>query len=569
MRRFFWSREFGVAWILVAAATLLLTWIGWGWWGYSVAGDYSLELADAIRFHYGQIPYRDFIPTYGALTMFLLAPFFSLGIDALPFVWFATVILILLEFGLLFLLLKKLSDHRFFILGGLLFAFTVVWIPTNAGYLMGYSTAGFVSVILWSLILYLLIERPDSDLRTVFFLGIQLYTKLDMGLLAVLILIWILIRHLIAKRLSHCVRLIFSFLTPSIFIIGTLLLRGAHWDLLLGSTLEALGQAAYVRDEILGKRLFFLGVLGLVLSIYKTTSFYRRLRIVNRVPLGFAVLFCMAAIWDTYRILYLQSNFGIVALYYFWAVAITWIASDVLARLYEVRSWGDFQEWMNHPKMVMFLIAGVGLFRCAVSGWFPLNYYQPAPFLLACSLLFHPETWVLRIRKSLLWIGIVAYGISEIISIMPRKSLVWFQTPYGKVRFETRSDNFERFSLYQELQKKEKKDGLLCTYMTGAYLFTGVEPFGLYTYWHRLSATGKFRAEREALALKLLQERPPKFILIEKEQATFAPQFGVQFGLEIFSWIKQNYNEEKRMDVQKESWTFYQQKEKSHSVSKE
>src|SRR5690242_191894 len=93
MRRRFPFIEVGVWAIFIAT----LTYLGWSWWGFGVEGDYALDLTDPLRRFRGEIPYRDFIPTYGALHFHLVAPFFGLGTSTFAAVWISTAILIWLQ----------------------------------------------------------------------------------------------------------------------------------------------------------------------------------------------------------------------------------------------------------------------------------------------------------------------------------------------------------------------------------------------------------------------------------------------------------------------------------------
>ncbi|MCC7518868.1 MAG: hypothetical protein IT578_06750 [Verrucomicrobiae bacterium] len=527
---------------LATVALSLLTALGWGWWGYGATGDWSLEFADAHRLWLGHVPFRDFIPTYGILTAAVMAPFFALKSGTFAGLWISAAVLILAETAMVLRLLRP-KDGRFEAPAlSLLFVGAVAFLPSNSRYILGYSSAGFASVLLWTAFLLARRTRPAAEFLAGFLLGMQWHTKLDAGLAAVGMLAFLVVLRALRGRWRDAGRLLAGFLLPIALAWGALLLVSARGDLLYGATAEAFAQAGYVRDVVLGKRLLAGGALALLAAILCVLSPIReRVPLVRRwIPATACAALLLALALDGARVLGSGGELGPVALFYFWFLCWLAVAVLMLAELFGQHSLPAALGKLDGWRWAALLLAGAGLARCAVSGWFPLNYYQPA-FFLGFGWLLAPA-WKARSRPVRLLLPLAA-GIAVLVAALaalPRGSLP-FVTPLGTIRLQNDARWSEPLEIYRRVRDDPTPGGLLCTYMTGPFVATGREPSGLYTYGHRLAFSGAWAPQREALSLDLLRARPPLYVVAEHERATFAPPFGKAFATNLAAWVSANY----------------------------
>lgn len=527
-----------------ALALALLTVLGWGWWGYGATGDWSLEFADAHRIWLGHVPYRDFIPTYGILTAGLMAPFFALKGSTLAGIWLAAALLILAETAMVLRLLRP-RDGRFE--GAplaLLFMALVAFLPSNSRFILGYSTAGFASVLLWTAFFLARRSRSGANLLAGVLLGAQCYTKLDAGLASAGILVFLLLLLALRRRWAEGGRLLAGFVLPSVIVWGSLLVVGARVDLLWGSTVEVLGQTGYVHDVVLGKRLLVGALAGAFAAVACALPAIReRLPLARRAlpPLVVAVALLATGL-DGANILGSGGERGPVALFYFWFLC--WLAAGVLmfSELAAQRSFAGMLGQLEGWRWTVLLLGGAGLTRCTMSGWFPINYYQPS-FFLAFAWLLAPA-WKSPARPAflLLWAATSLAILVAAFAGLPRGSAK-FPTPFGTIRLQNDARWSEPVEIYRRVRDDPTPGSLLCTYMTGPFVATGREPCGLYTYGHRLGFAPRYRPERERDTLAALHAIPPLYVLMEKERAIFAPPFGKEFGVEIAAWVGQHYRE--------------------------
>jgi hypothetical protein len=529
---------------LSTLAIALLTALGWGWWGYGATGDWSLEFADAHRLWLGHVPYRDFIPTYGILTAALMAPFFALKGSALAGTWFTAALLILAETAMVWRLLRP-RDGRFEGASlGLLFVALVAFLPSNSRFILGYSTAGFASVLLWTFFFLARRSRPGASLLAGILLGAQCFTKLDAGLAAGGILFFLLLLLALRRHWMEGARLLAGFVLPSAIVWGGLLATGARVDLLWGSTAEAIGQTGYVRDLVLGKRLLAGSLFGALAAAACFLPAVRdRLPLVRRaLPPLVAAMALLATGFDGANILGSGGERGPVALFYFWFLC--WLVAGVLmaAELAAQRSFAGMLGQLEGWRWTVLLLGAAGLARCAMSGWFPINYYQPSFFLAFAWLTLGGGKSRAGLASAMLWSAAALAILVAALGVLPRSS-VPFRTPFGTIRLHSGADWSEPVEIYRTIRDDPTAGSLLCTYMTGPFAATGREPAGLYTYGHRMGFAQRYRAERERDALASLKARPPLYVLLEKERATFAPPFGKDFGVEIAAWIGQHYRE--------------------------
>lgn len=531
----------------LAPATLALTLLaalGWGWWGYGATGDWSLEFADAHRLWLGHVPYRDFIPTYGILTAAIMAPFFTFKGGALAALWISTAALILAGIAMVLRLLRP-KDGRFDAARlALLFVATVAFLPSNSRYILGYSTSGFVSVLLWTAFFLVRRRRPEADFFAGILLGTQCYTKLDAGLAAGGMLAFLLLLRTLRGHWRATGHLLAGFALPSALAWIGLLAAGARGELLWESTAEVLQQTGYVRDRILGKRLVAGGIVALLLAALGALPTIReRFSLVRRgLPTAVCALLLFAVVLDSAAILGSNGARGPVAILYFWFLC--WLAVGVLmlSELFAQRSLSAALSQLEGWRWTALLLGAAGLARCAISGWFPLNYYQPAFFLAFAWLLGSSGKSPSRGARSML---VAAVGIALItsgFSVLPRRS-VPFPTPFGTIRLQNDMRWSEPVEIYRRVRDDPAPGALLCTYMTGPFVATGREPSGLYTYGHRLAFSGSYALRREMLSLDLLRAKPPLYALVERERATFAPPFGAAFATELAAWISENYRQ--------------------------
>lgn len=523
-------------------AVALLAALGWGWWGYGVTGDWSLEFADAHRLWLGHVPYLDFIPTYGILTAALMAPFFAFGTSTLPALWGATALLVIAETAMVLRLLRTRDGKFDRVPLGLLFVSLVAFLPSNSRFILGYSTAGFASVLLWTAFFLARRSRPGAGLLAGILLGGQCFTKLDAGLAAAGLLLFLLLLAILRRRWVMAARLVAGFAAPALLAWGILLAAGARLDLLWGSTAEAVGQAGYVRDVVLGQRMLAGAIAGAVVAVACLLPPVRsRLPLAkNHLPVVVAALLLLAVGFDGANVIGSGGTRGPAALLY--GGFLCWLAVGVLmfADLAGQRSFAGILGQLESWRWTVLLLGAAGLARCAISGWFPFNYYEPAYFLAFAWLMRGDDRPRPSLAPLLLKAAAALALLIAALAVLPRGSTP-FRTPFGPVRLQDNAVWSEPLEIYRRVRDDPTPGSLLCTYMTGAFVVTGREPAGLYTYGHRLAFAPRYRAARERDALSSLRASPPLYVLVEKERATFAPPFGKDFGVEIGAWVTTHY----------------------------
>jgi hypothetical protein len=522
-------------WSVLAALVVL----GWGWWGYGVSGDYSLELADAMRLSLGEIPYRDYFPTYGPLSLVVLAPLFALAEWALPAIWLLSAALIAFMIILVARLggLKQTTFSPMAV--GMLFVLGAAFLAGNSRYIMGYSTAGFMGVCIFGGFFYLLHKSGVRSHGAILLLGLLLFTKLDLALVAAVLVLWLMIGRGVREIPRGGVLFLLPALAFTLYLGGA----GVTFNAWLDSQLEMFEGAVYIQDRVLRGRLMLLGLICLAIAGISRVTVWRSLCKGYQpfIPLLFCMLFAVCAWLDMLRIVVMDSVFGPIWINYFWFFVWVWAAAHFLVQTLRYPSRFLERTYRKPYLCALLLVGAAGIARSAIFGWFPLNYYQPAFVLLAISVLGSGSAKK-GVRRIFFGVGLLALGVTALHPILPASNMVRFESPYGVVLLRDDSQWREPVEIYTYLQEKSADEGLLSTYMTGVYVLTGHAPHGIYTYWHRLAASGSYRIRREAEALAMLRKDPPGYVLLEKERATFAPKFGIDFGRELHAWVLANYD---------------------------
>ena len=536
---------------MAALAILGFTWYGWGHWGYGVISDYSLDITDALRLFQGDVPYRDFIPTYGPLHMVLAAPFFYLGKWCFPTFWILTSLLIFLQMILLLRCGSKLLPPFWqFVLLALAIS-TMVFIPSNSKFIMGYSPSGFLATFLFTIVLVLLCHPIPSCKRwwmAGICMGLTIFTKIDLGFTSIALLITlVVIWH--RETLLPTLCLVAGYVGTWIAGCGLLLLYGAQPSLLSGSTLECFGQAVLFSDINLSLRikiLLFLGGCLAVLLLLSTT---------RRQTLRLESLFRPWAVWilpvsilaDSLRAMYNDPLKQMVLLNWYSIGVFTLIGAHVTAVILRKKSLRLFRSSKLVILTPLLVIAGMGILRVLGASWYPLNYFKPAVLILgilwAARQACHASDFSRR------WITITM-GLCLILSLhsaakgcRPQPgSLEWIQTPFGAVGFTLGSRQYKTYTqLIDRLQEFPDKNMLLCTYEPSLHLLSGMRSPALYTFFSRLGSSGDYMEEREILTLQLIQKAPPDYIVQDLEAGLVHKRFGVAFGREIENYIRKNY----------------------------
>ncbi len=548
---FIFPRKFGwvCGWSFLLIA--VLTWLGWGFWGSSVMGDYALDMADALRLSQGDIPYRDFLPTYGPLHMFLMAPFFKLGTLTLPSIWTATIILITIQTWLLLRLANASLPIFWTAVLGVLQVCVVAFAPANSKFVLGYSQSGFLASFLWVLLLALLAVPSVSRWRWFgagLILGLQPYTKMDMGIAAVAVLVALLF---LAKRDFPLRRwMLVGFFGSWMGIIVLLLAWGADARLLLESTLEGFGQSTMIGDQGLTHRFILLAGGGLILALALAHPRLRPIALRARKTLApwIPLLLPLALLGDLGRGWYLGPYKNLVLLNFTWALAWTVVAADLAGSVLRHRGL-DALRRSRPDTLLLVAVGGIGLLRVAITGWYPLNYYQPALLLLGIGWMARQEARPSFLPRSLFRCVLILALLIQIVFACyenqhfsrPRTVL---ETRSGPVvlTYDSTTLNDVRL-MFSLLSKASADESILCAYEPGFQLVTGMRSAAFYTYFARVGFSGAYQPIREKQALQTFLRKSPRFVLVEKGRATFSRQFGTDYGRELQPIIQSKYRQ--------------------------
>lgn len=546
--------------VLAACLVGIFTFAGWGSWGYSVLGDYALDHADALRVAQGDLPYRDFLPTYGALYMHLASPFFHLGQASFPSLWLATALLLLVEVVMLLRTASRALSPAWLGVLALLFVTTVAFMPNNAKFIMGFSQSGFLSSFLWVALLALLARGGQSwkdHAVAGCLLGLQPFTKIDMGFTAIAILAaWVVLD--LGRQPRRVGVVLVGFLVTWLLVCLLLLARGGTVDLLLGSAMESLGQATLIRDKLLGRRFIVLAAAGGLMTIGLAMRPLRgaTLKIRNGIRPCMIWLLPVVLILDAYRGIRDGSLQNLVFLDFAWAWIWVSVVAHLLAAVVRGRSLRPLFAIVSPTLLVILGVAGTGFLRCAVTGWYPLNYYQPAALLLGVIWFARlPAPFTTRARAVFRWTLIAGLALQLFISLrsaMPdpgRTAKV--STPFGDVRLPDPGDARNILNSLMDLHSRallssmptvfDTDARILCTWEPSFQLLTGMKSSAFYTYNHRLGFCGDYRDQRERENLEWFHRNPPRFVVEEQERATFSKHFGKDFGVQVGKEIERDY----------------------------
>ncbi len=539
--------------LALAAVLLGFAWVGWGHWGYCVISDYELDIADALRLFQGDVPYRDFLPTYGPLHMFLVAPLFHLGRAFFPVLWTLTLVLVFLQlFSLNHLGRRMFSGIWRMVLMGLAIS-AVAFAPTNSKFVMGYSQSGFLAVLLGTLALVLLGTGAPSRIRwgvSGICLGLIPFTKLDLGItsFAVVIalsLVW-------WRPFRSCVMsLLAAYAITWLTVCLMLALWAGRWDLLLSSTLETFGQVGLFTEPRLSWRIkgFFLAGLFLAMGLC-----IRRLRpcilwLERSLRPWIFLLLPSAILIDAVRSAIMGPVKQLVMINWLWTLVFVLVGAHVGSAVIRKRSLRPLQSGPSILLVALWVITGMGLLRVLGSGWYPLNYFQPAPLLLgiygmAASRMRGKPALPRPALGLLLFSLLVQIGASFLGCRPTPYPLDWLSTPYGDIGFPLKPELKKTYQrALHRMGPINPHQFLLCTYEPSWFLLTGMRSAGLYTFFTRLGLTGARLPEREMQSLALIVQRRPVFIFQDHEVGKVHRHFGVDYGLSIADYIRKNYVE--------------------------
>ena len=530
----------------------IFTWHGWGHWGYSPIGDYFLDIADALRVFQGDIPYKDFVPTYGALHMFLAAPLFHLENSFFPFLWVITGILIMVQIILLVALARKFLPPLWLCVLLILAITSMAYAPTNSKFILGYSQSGFLAVFLSTLALFILFKAHPSPLRWFvggMVLGLIPFTKIDLGFTSVAVGSLLLFIWWRKAPLASC-GLFLGFFLSWLGGCAFLIAYGGQAPLLLESTLECFGHVNLFKDKTFALRLKCAWGLGLlfILALLFRGSRLNTLRLTGWLRPYAVFLLPLAIITDSFRAGYQENSLKhLVGLNWLWVMIWTLILSRVMTSIIRRRSLRPLRFGRLPILAPLLAISGMGFLRAHGSGWYPLNYFQPAIMLLGVLWLARQSAYCspaarLCLKPALLVCSALLFSISVMGCRPNPHALEWIHTPFGEVRSPLGTKSNELMGRFlSKIRATSSNETLLCTNTPFFNVLTGMRSAAFYTYFNRLGATGKYQSIREEQCLKLMKDRRPLFIYQGREIGRAHKRFGIDFGNEIAKYIHAHY----------------------------
>ncbi len=549
---------------LCACLVVMLTLGGWGWWGFGADGDYALDMMDALRRFQGEIPYRDFIPTYGALHVHLVAPLFSLGDHTLSVIWIATAFLIWIQSWMVMRIAGIIRPGWWTIGVGALFLTLCAFPSYGTKFLVGYSQSGFLGSWLFTLLLVTLIGTKISSVSTPFsprwfltgvLLGAQLFTKMDAGMAAIFVGVALLI-ILLADRLKRdAIALLTGYGSVCVGMWTFLWLQGGKPSLIIETALEGFFVAGVVRDYALQKRLMLLGTLVLASAIAMLVPSLRS-RLLQLRPftsLGLLLGLPLVFVWDAWRVSRHGSGCDMVGANYFFCGAVLLVSSRYFVTVWRCRSIALFQQGGHLWKGIACIIGLAGIARAALSGWVVLGYYQPALFLVAMlawrrswESLSQSRVWGGAGRSRLLTISSVSMVLLIVVSfgkswctVRPAMDLIPFDSPWGKICYPP---SFHRDLLF-ELRRRGTGGYLFSNHLPGVYFHTGMRCASFHTWSARVGMSGRYQKQREEQTLAQFLRLQPRYVVLtdEKYRQFAIPQFGKDYGIDLWNFIQANY----------------------------
>jgi hypothetical protein len=549
---------------LCACLVGILTWDGWGWWGFGADGDYALDMMDALRRFGGEIPYRDFIPIYGALHVHLIAPFFSFGKQALPVIWICTAGFIWIQSWMILRIAGTIHRGWWTIGAGVLFLTLCAFPSYGTKFLVGYCQSGFLASWLFTLLLVLLSGVPNQSASGQSYrcwfgvgvlLGAELFTKMDISVTCVIVAV-VLILILLVNRLRREARVLIAGYASVCFGVWTFLyLQGGKPSLIIETALEGFAAAGVVRDYALQKHLILLGAVVLTGAIAMIVPFLRS-RLLRLRPLASLALLLglpLVFVWDAWRVSRYGSGCDMVGVNYFFCAVVFLVSSRYFVAIWRRRSIALFPHKGHLWKGIACLIGLAGIARAALTGWGVLNYYQPALFLVA--ILVWRRSWE-SLARSYAWGNIAKVPLLTIASlsmvlvivgsfgkswrtVRPSPELVSLDSRWGNILY---SPSYHR-DLLLELQEHGGDAYLFTNHLPGIYFYTGMRCASFYTWLPRVGMGGSYQNVREEQTRELFEKREPPFVVLtdEKYRQFHIPQFGKDYNKELLNQITNKY----------------------------
>ncbi len=548
-----------------ACLVFMLTLGGWGWWGFGTDSDYALDMMDALRRFQGEIPYRDFIPSYGALHVHLVAPLFALGHRTLPVIWIATAFLIWIQSWMVMRIAEIIRPGWWAIGVGTFFMTLCAFPSYGTKFLVGYSQSGFLGSWLFTLLLVTLVGAKRNSVSTPFsprwffagaLLGAQLFTKMDAGVAAIFVGIALLVILFANKLGRNALALLAGYASVCAGMWAFLWLQGGKPLLIIESALEGFAVAGAVRDHALEKRLVLLGTLVLASSIAMLAPPLRArsLRLRAFGALGLVLALPLAFAWDAWRVARHGSGCEMVGVNYLFCATVFLVSSRYLVAAWRRRSIALLHRGRHLWVTIACLLGLAGIARAALTGWVVLGYYQPMLFLVGVlawrrswETILHfrvwNSTWQSSIRVSsvsMVLVTIVFFGKSwSMVRTTP--DLIPFDSPWGRVWYV---QSFHS-DLLLELRKRGAGgyDYLFSNHLPGIYFYTGMRCASFYTWTTRVAMSGPYKKVREEQTLASFLKWQPKFVVITDETyRQFAiPKFGMDYSLDLMDRIRAGY----------------------------
>ena len=529
------------------AAMFFIT--GFGMWGTGVWGDNALDLADALRAFQGDIPYRDFLPTYGPLHM-AFAPLFTLGRAFFPAYWTAIFFLIIVQLVVIVWMVRRRVGIFWGGIAALLFVACGAFAPINAQLMQGYSMSGFLGTLGWTLVLWLLWSAPSRGPRWFevgAILGLQPFTKMDTGLAACAVLVTLGV-VLGARDGRAALRLAGGFLVAWSAVLLSLVCWGGDPQLILESGLEGMGQAMVFGDVVLKHRIEALLLVGILLALVWAFPSPRQkmVRLERNFGPWLAWLFPLALVIDGIRGWPAFSLKSMVAMNFFCVLVWVLVTARLGGSLLRWRSLRAlrFRTWPS--VLAMWVISGVGIVRVAFTGWYPLNYGQPAALLLALfwCVARSPKGQKGHVAWRTALVAAVCFPLALVFHRMnhPLYPATWLSTPFGTVPIAMDpATSHDLSEVLRILDAAPPGETLLCTYEPSTQLLSGMRSAAFYTYFGRVGFSGRYQPTREAQSWDLFMRRRPQFVLWDTERASFSRFFGSDHSRALCRWIEEHY----------------------------
>jgi len=515
----------------------LLSFLGWGYWGFGVSGDYMAEFGDALRIHQGSVPYREFVPNYGILYAASISGLFYFGHHAVAAIFGATALLVFIQLAGL-LRMGILSGRFQQMVYVLLYVGLAAFSLTDSNFMVGFSQSALIAGVLFGFTL-LLLNKPITLGRAIalgFLLGLQCFTKLDMAVPSLAILFVIL---LAVRTPSSRWFLLASYIVTWASVILLLLTNEARWTILVESTVDLLiGAPTIVWDSFLRHRMIVVAIV--VGVIFMLASFFHIKQFERKASVLWLSLFPLVGVVDMVRTEHDVRKELVITKWYLYCT-VAWICMRVL-RMLAQRGRHIFHHERLVQTICVIIVCFFGFSRAFLSGWYPLGYTMPFVLLLLVGSIPHSiETSRRAVYRGIrvAWLGIALLFVGRTaVKYQTASNLATFISPYGPLKVT--KECYRKYSTFTDAAHQFGAIRRTLSTFPFFSVILGSSSVNYHSMPFRLQWARPYDVQ-EMRIIQLIKDGNPELILLENIVSETKPLFGSDYGRKILEYIEAHY----------------------------